>query len=73
MADVILEKTFVLQAGELKRMFAERREFESDRYWRGGRIKYMTHAKGYVMARRPRCAPFVITEKEWRQLPILGA
>lgn len=29
------------------------------------RINYMAHADGYVMARRPRCAPFVISEKLW--------
>lgn len=56
-----------------------RREFEADRWGhnnpRGqeptyGRIKYMTHAGGYVMARRPHCMPFVISEKLWRSFQI---
>lgn len=34
-----------------------------------GRITYLAHAKGYVMARRPGCTPFVISEKLWRSFP----
>lgn len=30
-----------------------------------GRINYMAHADGYVMARRPRATPFVIPEALW--------
>lgn len=33
------------------------------------KIKYLAHAKGYVMARRPGCSPFVLTEKQWLELP----
>jgi hypothetical protein len=35
-----------------------------------GRITYIAHAKGYVMARRPRAVPFVITEKLWNSFPL---
>lgn len=34
------------------------------------KITYMVHAKGYVMARRPGCDPFVITEKQWVAFPL---
>ena len=34
------------------------------------RITYMCHAKGYVMARRPGCTPFVVSEKVWRAFAI---
>lgn len=37
-----------------------------------GRVRYLAHAKGYVMARRPACMPFVVTEKEWLALPLLN-
>jgi hypothetical protein len=53
----------------------ERLAFKADRYGHNNaptaeqfwsRVTYMCHAGGYVMARRPRCSPFVITEKLWR-------
>ena len=50
----------------------ERKEFKRDRYWAGGRVRYMAHAGGYVMARKRGAMPFVIAEKEWRQLPFVG-
>lgn len=28
----------------------------------------MTRSGGYVMCRRPRCIPFILTEKEWGKL-----
>lgn len=34
------------------------------------KITYMANAKGYVMARRPGCIPFVITEKQWLDFPL---
>ncbi len=34
-----------------------------------GKIVFMARSCGYVMARRPRCIPFVLSEKEWRKLP----
>jgi hypothetical protein len=34
------------------------------------KIKYMAHAKGYVMAKRPGRTPFVITEKQWLEMPL---
>ena len=40
-----------------------------DAYDAHGPIKYMTRSGGYVMVRRPRCAPFVLSEKDWRRLP----
>jgi hypothetical protein len=30
----------------------------------------MTHANGYVMARRPGRTPYVMTEKEWLAIPV---
>lgn len=72
MTNTILTKTFEISGHDLKRMYQEKREFERDRSYRGGRVKYMTHVDGYVMARKPRAMPFVISEKEWRHLPFLG-
>jgi hypothetical protein len=34
-----------------------------------GKVMFMVRSGGYVMVKRPRCAPFVLTEKEWRKLP----
>jgi hypothetical protein len=34
-----------------------------------GRIAYVAHGKGYVMARRPGCEPWVISEALWRSFP----
>ena len=31
----------------------------------GGKVHYMACSGGYVMVRRPRCMPLVLTEKEW--------
>lgn len=33
------------------------------------KITYMAHAKGYVMARRPGCEPFILTENQWAAFP----
>lgn len=38
------------------------------RYDRHGKINLMSRAGGYCMARRPRCIPFVLTEKQWLKL-----
>lgn len=35
-----------------------------------GEIRYMTRSGGYVMVRRPRAIPFVLSEKQWARLPI---
>lgn len=35
----------------------------------GGRVVLMARSGGYVMVRRPRCAPFVLREAEWAKLP----
>ena len=34
------------------------------------RIRFMVRSGGFVMCRRPRQKPFVLTEKEWAKLPI---
>lgn len=34
-----------------------------------GEWRYMIDAHGYVMARRPGCAPFVFTVKKWNEMP----
>lgn len=34
-----------------------------------GPVRLMARSGGYVMVRRPGCAPFVMTEKEWAALP----
>lgn len=52
---------------ELRR---EQADFKRDRY-KNGRLRYLAHADGYVMVRRPRAMPHVISEGEWRQLPYL--
>lgn len=58
---------------------AERLEFKTDRIGHNdsiegrrhpSRITYVTHAKGYVMARHPGARPFVITEELWRSFPL---
>lgn len=36
----------------------------------GGRLRFMARSGGYVMVRRPKCQPFVLTEKEWGKLPL---
>lgn len=33
------------------------------------RLTYLASAKGYVMARRPGCTPFAISEALWRSFP----
>lgn len=48
------------------------RELKQDRAYRAGRVKYMTHAKGYVMVRKPGAVPFVLSQKEWLALPFVG-
>lgn len=34
-----------------------------------GKITPMARSGGYVMVKRPRCAPFILSEKDWRKLP----
>ena len=36
----------------------------------GGKVRFMVRSGGYVMCRRPRAMPYVVTEKEWRALPV---
>lgn len=35
----------------------------------GGKLRFMTRSGGYVMCRRPRCMPYVMSEGDWRKLP----
>lgn len=46
---------------------------EPRRIWKGGPIRLMSKAEGYVMVRRPYAMAFVMCEKEWNALPIEGA
>lgn len=34
------------------------------------RLRYMTRSGGYVMVRKPRAMPFVVSEKEWAKFPL---
>jgi hypothetical protein len=38
-----------------------------------GPLRLLAKAEGWCMVRRPGCAPFVMHEKEWTQLPSLEA
>ena len=44
-------------------------EMVERRYDIYGVWRFMIEAEGYVMARRPRCAPRVFSRKEWDELP----
>lgn len=35
----------------------------------GDRLRFMARSGNYVMARKTRCMPFVLTVKEWEALP----
>jgi len=37
--------------------------------WREGVLRLMARADGYVMCRRPGCVPFIMTERQWNELP----
>lgn len=39
------------------------------RWDRGAESSYMVDAQGYVMVRRPGCAPYVMTLKDWMKRP----
>lgn len=62
---------------------SERKAFKADRYGHNnslsaaeppwGRITYLAHAKGYVMARRPGCTPFVLSEEMWKSFNLWAA
>ena len=34
-----------------------------------GKIVHMVTSGGYVMVKRPRCAPFVLSLKQWAKIP----
>lgn len=38
-------------------------------YDRHGKLLYMCRSGGYVMVKRPRCMPFVLTLKDWSKMP----
>lgn len=72
MAPETMPKVSVVQLAcktttELRR---EQADFRRDRY-ENGRLRYLAHADGYVMVRRPHAVPYVIRESKWRQLPYL--
>lgn len=71
MTETILTKTFEIEGSELKRMFRERREFETARRTESGqRLEFMAHADGYVMARPTESFPIVVSEGDWRAMPL---
>lgn len=37
------------------------------------RIRLMARSGGYVMVRKPRATPFVLTEKQWAKLPLFNS
>jgi hypothetical protein len=39
----------------------------------GGIVRVMARSGGYVMVRRPRCIPFVLSEKQWMKLELFDA
>lgn len=41
----------------------------SPAYDQTGKIIHLCTSGGYVMVKRPRCIPFVLTLKEWARLP----
>lgn len=45
------------------------KHFPKEKQRDNGVLKLMTCAKGYVMVRHKGCAPFVLSEKEWLDLP----
>lgn len=68
MTDVTITKQFAIKVSDLKRLWKEDEDFKADRERGAFRVRYMAHADGYVMARRPGAVPFVLGEKEWRAL-----
>lgn len=65
MSETIIRKTFTAKGSDLKREWREIYEPRSDEH---GPLVYMANADGYVMVRRPRAVPFVMTETGWRKL-----
>ncbi len=43
-------------------------DYHTPRYDEHGKITPLVRSGGYMMVRRPRCMPFVMTEKDWRKL-----
>jgi len=39
-----------------------------DRFDENGRIMFMVESGGYVMCKRPRCMPFVVSIKAWEKM-----
>lgn len=64
------KETIEVSARDLKAAWREAQEFEADRHPSSGRTTYMAHGKGYVLVRHPGCIPFVVTEAEWRAMPL---
>jgi hypothetical protein len=68
MDKIIAQKTFIMKGSDLKRAFAEDREFKADRRHGRHKVHYMTHAEGWIMVRRDGVTPFTMSEREWRGL-----
>ena len=68
---VMSDRMVEAQLAPTRVLIRERKDFMRDRYL-NGRIRYMAHADGWVMCRRPRAVPMVMQESAWRQLPYLG-
>lgn len=66
----VITDTVLEQLREARRI---RTRFEADRSRNGRRARYLAHNDGYVMARHPRCIPFVLTAKEWDALPFYNS
>lgn len=41
------------------------RRMMPDNFKGGGVVRFMVAAEGHVMVRRPGCAPFVVSVREW--------
>lgn len=50
--DITYRKSFEVSGDRLKQLYKERRAFEADRWSGPAQVRYMTHADGWVMAKR---------------------
>jgi hypothetical protein len=49
------------------------RDRQDERFIEPVRVRLMARSGGYVMVRKPRAIPFVLSEKEWAKLPLFEA
>lgn len=64
----LVRPALVLEGGTMTAKPIDK-DFRHDRLGTAGRITYMAHGKGYVMARHPGAIPFAIPEALWRSFP----